>query len=461
MIDYNWQPIHLRIALQTDHSGSIRVLMDRPAGQAPTPVATSRFNGSTALNYSIGLDEIGSAIFAEIQTTGALTVTIAVLRGDELIAKANLDQEIPKATIAIRFEGEIPREIVWLSQSSAPRFLADDDRGRPERDDVEYRVWFATTRKPADFPGRPTVHFSAERNDQLSYGHCDVFVPRSHKIGSTGSPWWRRLLTRVDDRLKILGVQETTANSQWDELSVRLSSLPPTERNAVLFIHGYNVSFEDAALRAAQIGTDLGIAAMAFFSWPSQGAIGGYLADAAAIEANERAIAGYMAEFAENCGAANVHVIAHSMGNRGLLRAATLLANARAAGEPRKFGQFILAAPDVDIDTFGQLSAAYDRLGRRTTLYVCSRDRAVGAARWLHRYPRVGLVPPITVVSGIDTVNVTNADLTLLGHGYVAEARDVLTDIHGAVTRNLPPENRFGLIRQTTRSGQVYWAIGA
>ncbi len=49
-------------------------------------------------------------------------------------------------------------------------------------------------------------------------------------------------------------------------------------------------------------------------------------------------------------------------------------------------------------------------------------------------------MPPTLVLPGIDTINVTNVDLTMLGHGYVAEARDVLTDMHALITRGAPPD---------------------
>jgi len=42
-------------------------------------------------------------------------------------------------------------------------------------------------------------------------------------------------------------------------------------------------------------------------------------------------------------------------------------------------------------------------------------------SRWLHGSPRAGLTPPTLVLPDIDTINVTNAALTKLGHGYVAE----------------------------------------
>ena len=60
---------------------------------------------------------------------------------------------------------------------------------------------------------------------------------------------------------------------------------------------------------------------MAFYSWPSLGTTIGYTADEATIEASEPFIAEFLARFAAESGARHIHIIAHSMGNRGLLRA--------------------------------------------------------------------------------------------------------------------------------------------
>ncbi|MFK0731826.1 MAG: alpha/beta hydrolase, partial [Gloeotrichia echinulata HAB0833] len=85
---------------------------------------------------------------------------------------------------------------------------------------------------------------------------------------------------------------------------------------------GFNVSFEDAALRAAQIGVDLQVPGiMAFYSWPSRGKLVSYPADEATIEASERYIAEFLLNLVQKSGAEKIHIIAHSMGNRGLLRA--------------------------------------------------------------------------------------------------------------------------------------------
>ena len=329
----------------------------------------------------------------------------------------------------------------------------------PELDKCEYVVWYGTNRLPNDLTDFQKG-YSAERDSRIHHGFCRVYVPKSHKIGSLGSPWWKRLITLTDDRLKLISLNQLHSDAFWEKLASKLRSAVDGERHAVVFIHGYNVSFEDAALRAAQIGFDLSIrGAMAFFSWPSKGRVDGYAADAATIEVSEAAIADFLVGFAKKSGADTVHIIAHSMGNRGVLRAV----NRIAAGAQRRsgipFDQIILAAADVDADLFGQLSAAYGRVCRRTTLYVSERDHAVEASRWLHGYSRAGLVPPICIVPGIDTVNVTNTDITLFGHGYVASARSVLQDMHQLIVRGTAPQWRFGLRAEKTDVGASYWVI--
>src|SRR6185436_16351410 len=143
------------------------------------------------------------------------------------------------------------------------------------------------------------------------------------------------------------------------------------QRMGLVVIHGYNVSFEAAALRAAQIGFDLQLpGATAFFSWPSRARLARYTADEATIQASEKHIAQFLLEFTRKSGAEQVHVIAHSMGNRGLLRAMQRILNEVGAEAGVPFGQIILAAPDEAQDVFAELSAAYRRLARRTTLYV-------------------------------------------------------------------------------------------
>ena len=156
-----------------------------------------------------------------------------------------------------------------------------------------------------------------------------------------------------------------------------------------------------------------------------------------------------------------VHIIAHSMGNRGLARAIQRITISASRQAGIKFGQIILAAPDIEAGLFRDLARIYPEISTRTTMYVSARDRALGMSKWLQDSDRAGFTPPVMVVPLIDTVEVTNVDLTLLGHGYYAEAESVLYDIKELLEHNSPPERRIRLTAAAEAGGPAYWTISA
>jgi esterase/lipase superfamily enzyme len=322
---------------------------------------------------------------------------------------------------------------------------------------TEAFVWYGTNRAPR-VPGDLSKGFSAERDHTIHYGCCAVAIPKYHTIGSIGSSFWHRFL-HGDDRLKLRSVSDLQAEIMWSQMRLRLLEFDRQMRHAVVFIHGYNVTFEGAAIRAAQLSVDLKIPALAFFSWPSRGRTRSYPPDEATIGASELAITEFLTQFAKLQDTdTRVHVIAHSMGNRALLRAMERIVAQAEARSGTQFNQVILAAPDVDRDEFTQLAAVYAEACERTTLYVSARDRALAASRWIHQESRVGYAPPVTILPGIDTINVTNIDLSLLGHGYVAAAKEVLYDMHDLIFNGTDPDRRMAL-RPCTEAGQRYWEI--
>lgn len=324
-------------------------------------------------------------------------------------------------------------------------------------------LWYGTNRRPVD-PGNPAKGYSGERDEnEVHYGQCKVAVPKSHKIGSIGSSWWTRLLKWEDDRLKLVEVSALAAANYWQSVRAALAEWEPGERRALVFIHGFNVGFEEAALRTAQMATDLQVPGIAaFYSWPSKGAgVLSYEADAASIEASEGQITEFLTRFAADSGAERVDILAHSMGNRALLRSLQRIMQQAAQAGKAPFGQLLLAAPDIDAGLFRDLAKIYPQLSQHTTLYASSKDKALAASGIVHDHPRAGYTPPVTVLPGIDTVEVSNVDLTFLGHGYYAAARDVLHDMHDLIMHGSPPKSRMGLITAMTPAGECYWQIGA
>lgn len=374
----------------------------------------------------------------------------------------------PAAPAAAEVEPQLTRSYVPLPDAAPVArtrgLAAPQVQCPPEFSGSCYPVWFGTNRKLLD-PTDPDKGFSGEFDDRVHYGKRIVYIPASHKPGELGSPLWRRLLTGTDDRIALGPGTHLAEDAFTRELRSFLASLNPDDQNILVFIHGYNVSFDDAARRAAQLGFDLKVPGItALFSWPSQAQLSGYLADVAAIEASEEHIAQFLITMAGLAERGRVHIIAHSMGNRGLLRAmyrATAQAALRAGV---KFGQIFLAAPDVDAKLFRQLANIYPQVAERTTLYVADQDKALAAMEWLSKDPKAGSAPPLILMPGIDTIRVRGSGLFQLGHSYVAEDIEVIKDIHTLLYWKESPEQRRARNRWPVPDGSLVgqgaWVIG-
>jgi esterase/lipase superfamily enzyme len=394
----------------------------------------------------------------------------AVLAGDRARAtqleRTILQRLTSEAADRASLERRVRALMVDLEQPTAgPRVITLDpfslERGspQPDADGVVYPVWFGTNRKPTALGDG----FTGERHDRITCGRVEVYVPEAHRFGETGTGFWRRLLRfdLRDDRLRLQHVERQEREAFFADIQQAMQAARDSgeQPHALFFLRGYNVTFADAAIRAAQIGYDLKVpGATAFFSWPSRGSVAAYPVDEASIEASERAITDFLVDFTAHCGAEKVHVIAHSMGNRGLLRALQrIAAQAQTLGQV-KFGQIFLAAPDVDRDLFLDLARLYPEHAERTTLYVSNSDLPVHFSAKLHDAPRSGYFIPYTVAPAIDTVAVPDFDIDLLGHAYFAQAEALLHDIHDLMRHNEAPAQRQR-ITPAVHEGTAFWRL--
>jgi esterase/lipase superfamily enzyme len=333
---------------------------------------------------------------------------------------------------------------------------------------VLFPVWYATDRErkqAKDFKRYYTGR--RDSNGKVHYGKCYVEIPEYHITGSIGSNWLWREFTGEDDRLKIRRLEEYTEEELfWANVSesmAQVASESEGKRVALVYIHGYNNSFCDAAIRAAQLGKDIGFKGLtAFFSWAScnKDSPTGYTTDEDTISDSEPAILTFLKGFAKLAKADEIHVIAHSMGNRAFDSFLKQVAVQVEVTEGVRFKNIVLAAPDFGTKQFKKIATEYAKIAERTTLYVSDKDKAIWLSKQVHgKYDRVGLLPPVTVVGGIETVEVSNIDLSFLGHGYFAKAKDVIEDIHGLIVNALAPAKRFGLEPLLTPAGEPYWRI--
>lgn len=318
----------------------------------------------------------------------------------------------------------------------------------------KYDVFYATNRD-AIFERGALTGFGNSFCDRIVFGLCEVIVPESHRIGSIGSPRWKRLLNRQDDRLKIDSIISLTEELYWHHLLATAENMKVQARPTI-FVHGFNNSFESAVLRAAQIGYDLGIGqGIGLFSWASKGSLWSYTTDEATSDASKYQLAKFLESFSLNGSHDGINVIAHSMGCRCVLGALEVLASQRSEALG-SIHQLILAAADVDSNAMPHVGSLALRHAERVTSYVSDKDQALKVSGWLHGFPRIGITPPTFVLSGMDTIIVNNLSLDDFSHLYVANDRTIISDMFSLLKHGLSPEQRHSLER-IAKGAVAYW----
>ena len=231
------------------------------------------------LSQYLGLDVICS---------GTITIMDDSVRVNITLTSANSGVIIDIAEVLIQKE-ELVRKVFGRRDSTVPP-------GGPVSIATQflYPVWYGTNRKPLD-PMDSSLGYTSNRDSYTHYGICNVSIPASHGFGSIGSNWLRRFLTFTDDRLKVFSISQLDENNFWQGIRTELNELNLDERIILFYIHGYNVSFEDAVRRAAQIGFDLKVPGItALYSWPSKGTPTGYAADSESIQVSEHRLPSFL-----------------------------------------------------------------------------------------------------------------------------------------------------------------------
>ena len=336
---------------------------------------------------------------------------------------------------------------------------------RPNYDIVQ--IFYVTDREDSKNPD-PVLRYSTERSAglDLARGICEVSIPAVHVVGEVESPSWLRFEYNPDPAKHVVlkSVEALDRDLFYQKLAARVTGSPSKE--VVVFIHGYNNSFEYAARQTAQIARDAGFeGAPILYSWPSKNRLLAYADDEDTVQWTAFHLRDFLEELAARTQAAKIHLIAHSMGNRALTSALQMIASREQPGEqqpgdprPPPFDQVVLAAPDIGADTLTLFAREIGRTARRMTLYASANDDALLASSLIHSSTRAGQKNGYLLVApGIDTVDASAARTDFIGHGYFGQSASIIDDIRKILTSEVPPELR-NLVPAFLRDLR-YWII--
>ena len=321
----------------------------------------------------------------------------------------------------------------------------------------EVPILFVTDRKRD--ASQAAVSFGGERAQVLSAGLAMVSVPMETpgSGADTASTEVRRLAMHC---IEILDEQQLVRRANR-----RFAASQNYRNQALVFVHGYNVSFDSAVRRAAQIAHDLEFDGSTFlFSWPARGRLMGYLTDQDTVDV----ASGHLREFLEKIlGASNadkVHFIAHSMGNLVLLRALKELSTNPSAGIT--IGEVVNAAPDVDPEVFRKHVETIKTRGGNFTLYTSQSDLALRLSSALRAFPRAGYFRDKPLIApSFDTLDVTQHarswfNVFALNHDIYASDPILVGDMRRLIGNSeRPPDKRTQHFEPVIVSEGTYWRM--
>ncbi len=352
-----------------------------------------------------------------------------------------------------------------LSQGCAIRSRAATWKPAPTPERV-VEVFYATDRevlppepKPcaADTERPRAPRFGGERNaGGVVHGSFSVRIPAAHRMSRILDFPQRPDCLTAEHPLYLRGPSPQSAEQFLQAIAAAVELSP--RKDLFVFVHGYNYKFDEAVLWAAQLKHDTGFEGVqVLYSWPSRGSTWSYATDSGNAEWTLPHLKEFLDQLAAAVPGARIHLLAHSLGNRPLLFALHRLATEQRSTPAPRFGQIILAAPDVDQDIFRQHIGPVLSLADRITLYTSAKDGALGASGWLFSHPRAGdSEHGLVLIPGMDTVDVTAVDTSRSRHDYFLENKRVLTDIFQLLKCGAPPAERFGLFRVPIGEGVVW-----
>ena len=376
----------------------------------------------------------------------ALVVPFLLCSCDKINETAS--EPAPEPKNVEEFPNTMPPPEKDLSGSEPPDGEPVATAFRMEEESKDYHtvdVYYGTDRKPTDEQGN-NDRYGTERHrgptGPMEYGKTVVSIPLHHKIGVVERPKWYKLEFSEDPKkhVTIIDLKKMQADSFFSSLEASSANRPKNE--ALLFIHGFNVPFDDAIRRTGQIAFDLDFGGVALtYSWPSQGSLRAYTVDEANAEWAIPHLTQFLVDLEKKTNIEKIHVIAHSMGTRVLSYA---LANAKDEGFDLDLNNVILAAPDIDVDVFtDQILPKISQASDKLTMYASSDDTALKVSQQIHGSSRLGLSgTDILVTVGMDTINASGIDTSMIGHGYYGSHKAVVTDIFNLVIKGLEPPNR-------------------
>lgn len=350
--------------------------------------------------------------------------------------------------------------IASLTMLAASCATVDPGSLPADPDQVVIDLFYATDRQ-ADNAGTDRIAFGKDRGE-LSYGACEVIV--NIHVNDKSEFAERSFWMPSDDPTKTKDARLAQIQPlAFAELSRRMAARQSrsSDKTALVYIHGYAKSFEEVAINTARLVYEINYQGLPFFfSWPSRESRVSYPADVATLAWSALHFEEFVDRLAQQNGIGEIHLVAHSLGNRALLQALVNFIGRHDEGSDWRFGEVLLIAPDVDRDLFERdMLPVLQASPSRITLYKSEDDFPLNVSRQVNQYTALGDAGGEPVAyPAIETIDVTSASTVFRGHSYFRKEPSVLADLHYLINERKGAGQRPFLDPRDV-DGHRYWRL--
>lgn len=268
-----------------------------------------------------------------------------------------------------------------------------------------------------------TLNFTDKRNKTLTLGGAVISVPTElHKFGTVERPrhysvFGVTLYREPEDHRKHF-IRQNIAVLPEDifrnAISEQARQAKSYKGQAFIFIHGFNVAFDSALFRTAQIAFDIGFDGVPLlYSWPSASSLSEYIYDSNSAQQSVPYLEEFIGIVQSVPEIDKIHLICHSMGSTALSLAIKALSAGVSNKDAFKIAEVIFAAPDVDMDVFSSIAPDLKKVSGGRTLYCSKNDVALKISEAIAGgIPRLGGFNGDTpvLIEGYDTIDISAVD---------------------------------------------------
>lgn len=287
--------------------------------------------------------------------------------------------------------------VVLLAVACSPRGTLTID---PQAAAVgEVRSVFVGTTRGMD---PATGQFSGDRSELDRYVRFDISIPPERTSGEITWPKGHLNPNPNTDFLTTNARTYPDPTSFRRDLTAALSSQPRGQREAVVYVHGFNNTFSEGLYRIAQLSHDLEMPGVAVhYSWPSMGKPLAYVYDRDSALFARDGLQDLLEQVAA-AGADRIVIVGHSMGAALVMEALRQMAIRGQSPAWSQIAGVVLISPDIDVEVFRSQALRIGTLPQPFLIFTSQKDRALAlSARLTGQKDRLGTLEDVSKVADL------------------------------------------------------------